>query len=703
MEGEGPQAVNPVQNAFKAITKASDVRKDTELLLKPYSNWEQFLMPGPLSVAILGEIICISAGEDFEIDKHVPMGGFKYMKYRKSFRASLVQVSNQGWEAFQEAHKNMDQIRLHSLTVPGDMKDAVKFIMQDDPEITKRYLPIPLENIKSSADKCLKLAEGVEKKFDLVIRLIDELLEACTSSKGVYEEKLHQIKITKELTEMKEKAAKEAKAKAEEYQKDLEEQMKKAQEDYKTAMDSVPVGWNAVAMGIAETIADGFKMFLCGGVVKTLINSAASVSNTAIKHFSSMTSNSKYTEGSLNNIIFKSDTLQFLISLLLYFLTEDGKIDMKKVRNEKERRSHTQLCEENLEQFQKEAGNGGDCKEKDAVLEICKAGIEICEELEMLAKPQQVDAKTMENLAAEIKKVQTKSIQFASHSKALTGSMGVTATPPHMAEAQSGEGESGLGMATSNARFKVEQSSAQLRASQQMYEKSFENMKETNKELEEVLETLRKCKAKEIDFDKTVEMLLKGLEALGRVKEQWGKMVLFFTMMSNLIGSCLGKSLNKFIKCSEQALEISSYSHDKFLQDLLYTQVSQATNIASLVHMISETYVEVSTQHLMGRVNSLGKLMGLDPKRDEVKFKAEHKKFGTDCREASKAIEDLVKKNKEDYQKHTQERIDSINDSVRALLPPATPEEIKALQDIVAESTQAAIVEMSEEDNDQYV
>ncbi|XP_038673154.1 uncharacterized protein LOC119976609 [Scyliorhinus canicula] len=701
MEGEESKSVIHVKNAFKAITKAPDVRKDTELLLKPYSNWEQFLMPGPLSVAILGEIIFVSAGEDFEIDKNVPIGGFKYMKYPKSFRASLVQVSNQGWEAFQEAHKNMDQIRLHSLTVPGDMKDAVTFIVQDNPEITKQNLSIPLENIKSSADKCLKLAEGVEKKFDLVIHLINELLEACTCSKGVYEEELRQIKITKEITEMKEKAAQEAKAEVEGYHKKMEEQMKKAQEDYKAAMDSVPVGWDAVGMGIVESISSGVKSFMTGGILTAMVSSITSSIpnglNTVVKD-----SKSKNVGGSLNNIIFKSDLLQYFTSMLLSFLDKDGNIDMKKLRKEKDSSSMIKLCEENLKKLQQEAENGVDCEDKNAALDICKAGIEICEELEMLAKPQQVDAKTMENLAARIKNVQTKSIKFASHSKALTGSMGVTATPPHMAKAQSGEGVSGSEMATSNARFKVEQSAAQLRASQEMYEKSFENMKENNKELEEVLETLRKCEIQEIDFDITVKMLLKGLDALGRVKEQWGKMVLFFTMMSNLIGCCLGKSLNNFIKYGEKALETSSYSQNKFLQDLLYTQVSQATNIASLVHMISETYVQVSTQHLMDRVNGLGKLMGLDPNRDRDQFQAERKKFGADSDAASKAIEELVKKNKEDYEKHAQQRIDSINESARAFLPPATPEETKELQDIIAGSTQSAIMEISEEDKDQY-
>ncbi|XP_067844617.1 putative uncharacterized protein MYH16 isoform X2 [Heptranchias perlo] len=695
MEAKECDAVVPIKSALRSITKASDVRNDNALLLQPYSNWEQFLMPGPLSVAILGEIIFLSAGEDFAIDKNMPKNGFQYIKYPKSFRASLVQVSNQGWEAFQEAHKNMDQIRLHALTVPNDMKDVVKFIMQKDPEITKDFLPIPLGSIKSSADKCLQLTTAVEKKFMSTIDLIHELLEACTSSQGAYEEELHQIKIKKEINEMKQKSAKLAKENAEKHHKKMEQQIEKAQAEYKASMDSVPVGWNAVAMKLTETFVGAVSSFISGGILKTLITSTSNAYNRTLDYMSNKNSKSC-------NVIYRSDFLQYLTSMFLSFLDKDGDIDVKKLKNEKNRTAITNLCKENLERFQHETENEEDCKEKEDSVEICKAAIEICEKLETLAQSNRTDAKAMANLAAKIKEVQQKSTKFGCHCKASTGSMGVTSTPPHMSKAQPEEAGSGLKSASDNARFKVEQSAAQLRASEELYDRSFENMKKNNKELEEILENIRKCNVQEIDFNKTVEMLMKGLDALGRVKEQWGKMVLFFTMMSNLIDSCLNTSLNKFIQYSEKASVPSSYSHNQFVQDVLYTQISHATNIASLVHMISETYVQVSTHHLMDRVNSLGKLMGLNPTRDKVKFEIEHNKFGEDCSEASKAIENLVMKNKEDYEKRVHERIKRINESVGALLLPATEEEIKELQDTVQKSTRAAIVELTEEEMDQF-
>ncbi|XP_072120854.1 uncharacterized protein [Mobula birostris] len=691
------KSVAAIKKAERSVAKASDVREDNALMLQPYSNWEQFLMPGPLSIAILGEIIFLSAGEDFAIDKMVPEGGFKCMKYPKSFRASLVQVSNEGWRAFQEAHKNMDQIRLLAVNVPTDMRDVVKFLMQKDPKVTETFLPIPLKSIKSTADKCLKLSTAVEEKFTGVIHLINELLEACTSSKGVYEQQLHEIKIKKELTEMKEKAAREAKAMVEEHHKKLESQLKQAQEDYKASMDSIPVGWNAVAMSMAETTTKAVSLFITGGVLKVLAIEGSKAVGKAVGFVADkLCKNDPKNIGEAeNDIINKADSLEAFIQRLYPFQTKDLKINMKKL-NSRDEIKMLHWCKQNLEKLQEEARNGGDCPEKVAALKICEKGIGICEGLENLQKSKPADEVAMADLAVKIKQVMQDTTTFTSRCKAKAGNMGVTATPPHMSKAEPAEELSGLQTASLNARIKVEQSSAQLRAAQEMYEKSFENIKKNNEELQEVLETLKSCNIQEIDFDKTVEMLLKGLDALGRVKEQWGKMVLFFTMISNLIECSLNPSLHKFIQYSEAAS--SGYSQNQLIQDMLYTEISQATNIASLVHMIAETYVQVSTHHLMDRVNSLGKLLGLDPNRDHVKFEVEHEKFGLDCDKAAKAIEGLVKENKAQYEERVQARIDRIRNSVLVLLPPATPEEMKEIEDAVQAGTQAAFEEILEED-----
>ncbi|KAJ8268806.1 hypothetical protein COCON_G00114130 [Conger conger] len=335
----------------KGLTKAADCREDTKLLMQPYANWEEYLTPAPMSIAILAELIFISSNTDFSIRKGGPEGGFKYVKYPDSFRACLMQVCNSGWRAFNEAHKNMDQIRLYTNSVPNYIKTAVKILLQDDDNLVQAMLPDQLDNIKNIADDCLQLAESTENKFTEVIELIQELLESCTSAKQVYGTELEEVRKKIEESKLRQAASEEANKRADLAFKNMSKQLEEAQESFKTSMASMP-----------------------------------------------------------------------------------------------------------------------------------------------------------------------------------------------------------------------KQSRAQLDKVRDIYEKSAENMEKNRKEMTEILVTLRNCEVKEIDFNTTIRILSEGLRAMGKVKEQWQKLVRFFQMVSNLMKTSLTKSLEDFAKTEseekkreiQEAVEIAS-------------------------------------------------------------------------------------------------------------------------------------------------
>ncbi|KAI7806860.1 hypothetical protein IRJ41_013118 [Triplophysa rosa] len=167
--------------------------------------------------------------------------------------------------------------------------------------------------------------------------------------------------------------------------------------------------------------------------------------------------------------------------------------------------------------------------------------------------------------------------------------------------------------ATDNARFAIEQIRAQLNKPRETYEKCVENLERNEKELTEILVAMRNCDLKEIDFKTTIEMLVKGMDAMGRVKEQWEKMVRFFQMVSNIVKTSLTTTLKNFVSTSEKTQALSYNA--KLLIDLLYTQAFKACDIASLVP--AGTYTEISNKYLMDRVSFLGKLMAMDKSKPE--------------------------------------------------------------------------------------
>ncbi|KAI1897163.1 hypothetical protein AGOR_G00080370 [Albula goreensis] len=210
---------NSIANLNKGMKKtyrAQDVREETELKMRSYANWGEFLVPGPLSIAILGELVFISANTDFAINRFTPDKKYTYIKHPESFRACLMQVCNDGWKAFNTAHTNMDKIRLLSLGIPNDVKNVVQTLMQEDQKcgVTASCSAGKMKGVSS---KCFDLAKHVEGDFQKLIDLISELLENCTSAKSAHQEALKEAKQAIEFTELKRQSAERAKKMAEEY------------------------------------------------------------------------------------------------------------------------------------------------------------------------------------------------------------------------------------------------------------------------------------------------------------------------------------------------------------------------------------------------------------------------------------------------------------------------------------------------------
>ncbi|XP_048865260.1 uncharacterized protein LOC125739313 [Brienomyrus brachyistius] len=669
-----------IVKATQSISKAGDFRDDTKLIMQPYANWEEYLVPAPVSIAILGELVCISSNVDFSINKNPPKDGFQLIKYPDSFRACLMQVANSGWAAFNEAHKNMDQIRLHTGNVPAYIKTSVNILVQDNDELVQTILPDQLENISTISDDCERLAEQTERKFTLTIYLIQELLEACISAKKVYGDDLENVKRKIEETNMKKEDSEKAKERAQKTLQDMNKQVEEAQNTFNKAMDSLPSGWELIGMNFVEGLTEGVLTAL-----NIFTNIAAKV--VEIKLGGPM----MLAQG---NTLSKSGQLLGLSRTLNSF-TEPNQIKWSDVFDEKEGKAKTSFLSKQFEHIKTSVASENDSDAKSKAINICTKGTNLCSELSTIAPEGKCDDGKTKEMIGGIQKLLKETEKFDSESKALTNTPAFTPEPPQQAK-ESGKKRAGE-MAVENARFRIEQSRAQLEKAREMQKQSLENLEKNQKELTEILVTLRNCEVKEIDFNTTIKMLVKGLDAMGRVKEQWEKMVRFFQMISNIVKTCLHRSLTDFVKQSQKASQKHlSYNTKKFMKDLIYQQAFYASNVASLVNMISGTYVEISDKHLMDRISSLGKLMALDPSKPN--FESERRKLHDACEEAQEAIRDLVMKNNQTFNQKAKERMNRIEGALKPMLPPVSEEKMREMKEI----TESAFKEMSQEDEDQF-
>uniref|UniRef100_A0A4W3GPJ1 Uncharacterized LOC103191511 n=1 Tax=Callorhinchus milii TaxID=7868 RepID=A0A4W3GPJ1_CALMI len=649
------QQIVAINSAIMKLSKAENVRKDTAMMMQPYANWEEFLMPGPTAIAILGELIFISAADDFPINKNNPDKTYEFIKYPESFRACLMQVSNQGWMAFNKAHKNMDQIRLESLNIPGYIKFLVQTLMQDNETIVKALLPGQLNTIKTVADKCLKLANSVDEEFLTVVELIQELMEVSVSARSVHEENVKEVKKALEEAKIKEVSAKRANELAEKHFTKMSSSLDEAQTSYRAQMlISTP---SVLNMGAAA---------LVDGVSNVLKNDADELINITLK--------------------------------LKEFISPGESIDMTKLFDQRTESSNSNVCKQRFRTLETEIENEENCKAKKPALKLCKQGVKLCCELEEITKLQSKDGKGNKELATKINKLHQQIIMFTSACKKSQNETPFPAIPPNLAKTNTNPGI--LQTLINNTHVKAELNRSQLNQAKEDYERSMENMKKCNDEHDEILIKIRNCEVQEIDFDTTVKMLVKGLKLLGNVKDQWAKMIGFFQMISNIIDSSLNTSLGQLVTNIEPGHSVTGYTQNKFVKDMIYNHAFQASNVANLVNMISGTYVEVSRNHLMDRVSSLGKLMSMDP--TESNFNLERQMFQKGCDEAKHAIRGIVEKNMNDFKLSVEERINTIDNNLKAVLPPIAEEEIKAIRSSVNVDPEDVFKELSLEDADQF-
>ena len=94
-----------INKAMISCNSGSDKNETALLMMSPSVNWAEFLTPAPMTIALLGQLMLIAGEKDFSLENQRPEKGFQFIKHPESFRACLVQVSNTGWRAFNEAHK----------------------------------------------------------------------------------------------------------------------------------------------------------------------------------------------------------------------------------------------------------------------------------------------------------------------------------------------------------------------------------------------------------------------------------------------------------------------------------------------------------------------------------------------------------------------------------------------------------------------
>jgi len=588
----------------------------------------------------------------------------------------------------------MDAIRLYSAQVPNQVKKIVRTLVQGSDEDVRDFLPIELGKIERNSGECLRLAQSVEAKFEHVMDLTGELLEVSSAARGYYQKTREEIATKRKIALDKEKDARKKVKLAKEQQEKLEKGVREAKRSFEKAVDSMPSGWDLLGMEVVETIVHG--IFDGPG------NSAPRADRgreTGAEQ--SPTEDQSVPVGAAEQL--KLYTTQLSEDLTSASEKVKGDTGSKK---EEPLDKKLQTMKIVMETLQKDlAGKDADSSHPE-VQELLKQGFEISAEGEKIASQLSFTPDKLIGIAKQAANLKDKVMKFCTKRRAKTDANPYTTKPPRQAKSMASSANSARPSAAKSAvegaQVKMAETRSLLERQEDRYDQTCQQLKESNEELSKVLESLAELSPEKLaDFDQIRNTLRDGIKALASVREQWQKLVEFFQYVTNIIKVCQNESLSSFVEYAKvgqkRALE-NGYASVDFMRDLIYEQVSQANTTSYVVWSISDTYVEISRNHLMSRLASLGQLIALDPEKDGRTIKLKKRELMEGSQDAQRAIEAKVFEAKNHFHEKVTKRIKQIETELLKVLPPADPVRIKEIE----ENVKAGIKEADDFDADKF-
>ncbi|KAL7986339.1 hypothetical protein Chor_011505 [Crotalus horridus] len=567
-------------------------------------------------------------------------------------------------DAFNIAQNNTHRIRLLSMSIPEQIERNIQTVFQKDFTFMDDLLPGQLSVLEAVADECLSSFKKIDNWFDNTVCLIGELLEVYTSSKSQYEQGLTETRRALEDLTLRKAAAEEALAKAKEYYKEMKNRVAETFDDYRKMKDTISVAdWNNVCLQFTSTLREILK--------GPIINQTSLLSSNDHKLLCSTHSRREIVFESKDDFIAMNDDIcaqsaemWALVDALKTVLDDEGNIDTDLLCNKKHNEIKTVWIKNKSQQLMGQITKVNECSLKTLAMEICQCTMDITD---MLTQAIELGNTNKESLKKTMNVLSNAMEIFDSRSRAYNGTSAFGPMAPDMIQSQTKIQENPA-FAAENLKKKINEILEMLKMSQDEYHKSFDNLIRQNKDWLDVLNEIREWEAKQNDFERAKNVLIKGLDAMGQVKEQWEKMVRFFQMIYSLTESYRNKDLTEFLLSVENISKISSYS--QHLIDGFSKQALNASNMSHLVNMISETYTEVSSECLMDKVNMPGRLFSMDP--SDPQFQIERVNLAEDCDNAQLAIEDRVITKKEKFEKNILVRVTKISSELKAVLPKMT-------------------------------
>ena len=619
-----------MRNEGREITNDSQAVLQVEIreLANSYKNWGELLAPAPVAISILGQLILMSNQVfDFSIDNPPPARSFQHIKYPHSFRATLLQISHSGYMAFRKAHNNMNEIRIQNEAAPSLIKDAVRYLLSKNQIVMELRLPSALASIKEVADRSKALAQEVKDTFLVVLELIDETFMAVTITKSGTEISIDDLNLKLYLT-------------------DMEKQFS----DQETALllDKLTM-LNATYDRLTNRQQNIMVRTLYGDEDFTINLSKDRLSQTGgrhLKHSDAFFSRSWswrywFHDESVETNICAEQNSQPLMELLVAF-------GVYRVGYEKWQTSENQF----RPQFD----------ESDTVSKIERlvGSLHKCTDIERIAEKSANLIKLLKNVNfASVKKTDPRPATAEIEEiillvKDVRAGAKVTEKSKSNSTVYSGRNLMEVWSEVYQHQYKMIEEMANV--TKEIIALNNKQMELRREKTKVILEKMASLDEKKVHYKQVLQVLVTGLEELGKLKRDWDKLLRFFGNVRVFVESASQHSLALIEIVRVVSKDPELLKEDKLFEDLL-NNIEGSNEAVFLVHSIADMYVKVSDTYIMERVASLDTLNAMANRGvSGEKLKEEQAKLANSADEAFLGIANYVREDEAKLLEKLEER-----------------------------------------------
>ncbi|CAF3941528.1 unnamed protein product [Rotaria sp. Silwood1] len=600
--------------------------------------WERCMIIAPMTIQLLGQLLVVSSKIDVSFQKFSPNRTYKYIRNSQSLRATLVQISNDGYQAFLSAHSAMNSIQLNMLQIPKHIKTALKLLAGNFPtSVLKKLLPQVLQNLEDTGNECVELSNNTRHEFLQVMLLLGEVIEVTTTTQSLHDEEIrNNEKKIAALRTIEDGIKKEEEFRMQHY-KEASDSVKRAEDSYYAALRAIPTGFKAILQDFSRAILNMVPTLagvITGGPVGALAVTALKLNVGPSGPGDSSNPSSKSVLKQVLSVG-HSQTLvmanQFSNSLQTF---------IEAVSSTGQNSTVLEGYVTTFKTFRGFITSLSDNPAKQTAIDLIKRTENLV--LQELAKVNQKKKKTainnvlieqLQDIAEQLKPIQT-AAQFTDQK---TTGQTLTNIGNHPAY--------GARDSSKNELFKAQLAQANLVDMKRFQDEQAASYLALLGEMRQLSSQMVAIEFTTLQSEEIVRMLEKALDLLGRLRFQWNNFVLFFTDMSIKIKNMIRGPLRRFLQTSRAGNDATAAAR----MQLIGTLKDDTFGIhreAYVLFVMSRTYYDVSSQYLMGRLAGLSTMLTVKTDEDRSKMM---KSIEKDTNSTLEQVEEMIRERKQAF------------------------------------------------------